>query len=145
MKKRFGSTPAADADVSVGIQETQLLGGQHPVGENQIVDERLLWMGCRRFLGDDVDGGIGGPVSQQKNAASAIAAPTVMTNVRIFMPFPRIRAPYRSPRSARPAVIAGTVDRIMFQPSRTRRATSSAEGAVIAQATLCVLHAFSTC
>ena len=42
--------PASDADMSVGIQEAQFLRGQHPIGENQVVNQRLLWTRCRRRL-----------------------------------------------------------------------------------------------
>ena len=47
--------PASDTDVSIGIQETQLLGGQHPIGEHQIVDEPLLGTRWRRRLRDGRD------------------------------------------------------------------------------------------
>jgi hypothetical protein len=45
----------------------------------------------------------------------------------------------------RACVIAGTVERMMLQPSFTRRTISSALPAVMPHATLCALHAFNTC
>jgi hypothetical protein len=41
--------------------------------------------------------------------------------------------------------MAGTVERMMFHPSFTRLTTSSAEGAVIAHATLRALHVDRIC
>src|SRR2546426_4354648 len=52
--------------------------------------------------------------------------------------------PYFSPSSTRPSLIAGTVERMMFQPSLTRLAMSLPVFADIAHATLCVLQAAKT-
>src|SRR6185503_5210745 len=46
----------------------------------------------------------------------------------------------RSPSWARPSAMAGTVDRMIFQPSFTRRTTSFALPAVMPHATLRALH-----
>ena len=56
-----------------------------------------------------------------------------------------IQTNYFTPRMALPPVIAGTVERMMFQPSLTRRATSSGVVAEIAHAILAALQALKTC
>ena len=63
--------PAADADVAIGIQEIQFLGGQHPIGENQVVDERLLRTRWRRRLRDGRDVCIGGLVPRAERMPPA--------------------------------------------------------------------------